>query len=94
MGRRHVCNRARGSSLPFQDIGISQAVSCICDMGRHAPLVTWHPRRLHSRTPQKNQIRVVAKCSPAPPWCSGTMRALGSEGFPSALVRILSTVRV
>ncbi|MPC24025.1 hypothetical protein E2C01_017098 [Portunus trituberculatus] len=29
-----------------------------------------------------------------PPWYSGTMRALGSEGSPSARVRILSTVRV
>ncbi|MPC08514.1 hypothetical protein E2C01_001101 [Portunus trituberculatus] len=29
-----------------------------------------------------------------PPWYSGTMRALGSEGSPRARVRILSTVRV
>ncbi|MPC51633.1 hypothetical protein E2C01_045484 [Portunus trituberculatus] len=29
-----------------------------------------------------------------PPWYSGTVRPLGSEGFPSARVRILSTVRV
>ncbi|MPC50090.1 hypothetical protein E2C01_043912 [Portunus trituberculatus] len=29
-----------------------------------------------------------------PPWYSGTMRALGSVGSPSARVRILSTVRV
>ncbi|MPC78451.1 Ectonucleotide pyrophosphatase/phosphodiesterase family member 1 [Portunus trituberculatus] len=29
-----------------------------------------------------------------PPWYNGTMRALGSEGSPSARVRILSTVRV
>ncbi|MPC31440.1 hypothetical protein E2C01_024729 [Portunus trituberculatus] len=29
-----------------------------------------------------------------PPWYSGTMRALVSEGSPSARVRILSTVRV
>ncbi|MPC56341.1 hypothetical protein E2C01_050297 [Portunus trituberculatus] len=29
-----------------------------------------------------------------PPWYSGTMRALGSYGSPSARVRILSTVRI
>ncbi|MPC41797.1 hypothetical protein E2C01_035403 [Portunus trituberculatus] len=29
-----------------------------------------------------------------PPWYSGTMRALGSEGSPRARVRILSTVRM
>ncbi|MPC94391.1 hypothetical protein E2C01_089557 [Portunus trituberculatus] len=29
-----------------------------------------------------------------PPWYRGTMRALGSEGSPSARVRILSTVGV
>ncbi|MPC90648.1 hypothetical protein E2C01_085645 [Portunus trituberculatus] len=29
-----------------------------------------------------------------PPWCSRTMLALGSEGSPSARVRIMSTVHL
>ncbi|MPC41123.1 hypothetical protein E2C01_034708 [Portunus trituberculatus] len=35
-------------------------------MGRHAPLVPWHPRGLHGQTPQQNQSRVVARGLPAP----------------------------
>ncbi|MPC66683.1 hypothetical protein E2C01_060834 [Portunus trituberculatus] len=47
--------------------------------------------------PEKPTLTVLGKQDvPAkrPPWYSGTMHALGSEGSPSARVRILSTVRV
>ena len=61
-----IRSRARGSSLPFQDTGLPQAFPCIRHTGRQAPLVPWHPRGLHGRTPQHTWIGSVARGSPAP----------------------------
>ena len=61
-----IRSRARGSSLPFQDTGLPQAFPCIRHTGRQAPLVPWHPRGLHGRTPQHTWIGGVARGSPAP----------------------------
>ena len=72
---RHICSptgspkiksRARGSSRPSQDTGLPQAFPCIRHTGGQAPLVPWHPRGLHGRTPQHTWIGAVARGSPAP----------------------------
>ncbi|MPC52587.1 hypothetical protein E2C01_046458 [Portunus trituberculatus] len=74
-------------SVAAAQVGGGGSEDSVCSTGTLVPVL-----RLINVVMRQDAICDWLRGEPMAQWYSGTMRALGSEGSPSARVRILSTV--